>query len=293
MKPPAGPRAGWRVARGSRRRPFPAHGIRLSSASTSTRASTTARDQFAGTVHELIDGTRARIWNYTRGGQSHDGAPSPRPAMWPTRSRCSPAVRLDASLRAEVVHGRAEGAETAVDWVSLLPSARIRWLFAERRRLALVGGYARSANTLNLNWLAYGDPAAPVARVAAAARPGVLVARVGPGTGGNPSFSQIDDDLRRPYTDEFVVGLDAGRSQSLRFTLTGIARREGNLLAVVNTGVPMSGYSTIEIPDEYIFLRNPEDDRTLTVYNRLPSTFGQDTYVLTNPELEAADNYWR
>ena len=154
-----------------------------------------------------------------------------------------------------------------------------------------MGGYARSANTLNLNWLAYGDPAAPVARVAAAARPGVLVARVGPGTGGNPSFSQINEDLRRPYTDEFVVGLDAGRSQSLRFTLTGIARREGNLLAVVNTGVPMSGYSTIEIPDEYIFLRNPEDDRTLTVYNRLPSTFGQDTYVLTNPEVEAADNY--
>ena len=76
--------------------------------------------------------------------------------------------------------------------------------------------------------------------------------------------------------------------ESMRFTLTGIARREGNLLAVVNTGVPLSGYSTVEIPDEYIFLRNPEDDRMLTVYNRLPSTFGQDTYVLTNPELDAA-----
>ncbi len=123
-----------------------------------------------------------------------------------------------------------------------------------------------------------------MARVAAAARPGVLVARVGPGTGGNPSFSRIDDDLRRPYTDEFVVGVESGRRESMRFTLTGIARREGNLLAVVNTGVPVSGYSTIEIQDEYIFLRNPEDDRTLTVYNRLPSAFGRDTYLLTNPE---------
>jgi hypothetical protein len=254
-------------------------------------ASTTARDQFAGTVHELIDGVRARIWNY-----SAPQAESRRRAVTAAgyvadTIALTPAVRLDASLRAEVVHGRAEGAETAVDWVSLLPSARIRWLFAERRRLALVGGYARSANTLNLNWLAYGDPAGPVARVAAAARPAVLVARVGPGTGGNPLFSQIDEGLRRPYTDEVVVGLDAGRSQSLRFTLTGIARREGNLLAVVNTGVPVSGYSTIELEDEYVFLRNPEDDRTLTVYNRLPSTFGLDTYFLTNPEVEAADNY--
>ena len=57
---------------------------------------------------------------------------------------------------------------------------------------------------------------------------------------------------------------------------------------MVNTGVPASGYSTIEIQDEYIFLRNPEDDRTLTVYNRLPSAFGRDSYLLTNPELDAA-----
>jgi hypothetical protein len=252
------------------------------------RASTSTRDQFGGTVYELIDGVRARIWNYTapeaesqRGSFTVAGYVSDTIAL-------SPAVRLDASLRAEVVHGSADGAATSVNWLSLLPAARVRWQFAERGRLALVGGYARSANALNLNWLAYGDPAAHVARVAADARPAVIVARVGPGTGGNPLFSQIDDDLRRPYTDEFVVGLDSGRMESMRFTLTGIARREGNQLAVVNTGVPLSGYSTIEIPDEYIFLRNPEDDRILTVYNRLPSTFGQDTYVVTNPELDSA-----
>ena len=251
-------------------------------------ASTTARDQFAGTVHELIDGVRARTWNYATGPAESRRRAITAAGYVADTIALSPTVRLDASLRAEVVHGRAEGAAAAVDWMSLLPSARVRWLFAERRRLALVGGYARSANALNLNWLAYGDPAGPIARVAAAARPGVLVARVGPGTGGNPSFSQIDDDLRRPYTDEFAVGLDAGRSESMRFTLTGIARREGNLLAAVNTGVPISGYSTIEIPDEYIFVDTPDDDRTLTVYNRLPSTFGRDTYVLTNPELDAA-----
>ena len=85
-------------------------------------------------MHELIDGVRARIWNY--------GAPqaeSRRRAVTAAgyvadTIALTPAVRLDASLRAEVVHGRAECAETAVDWVSLLPSARIRWLFVIARQ---------------------------------------------------------------------------------------------------------------------------------------------------------------
>ena len=251
-------------------------------------ASTTARDQFAGTVYEFIDNVRERIWNYdTPSSESHRRAVTTS-GFAADRVQLSPTFTLDVSLRAEMVHGSAQGAATNVDWFSLLPAARVHWRFAERGQAALYGGYARSANALTLNWLAYGDPAAPVARVAAAARPGVLVARVGPGTNNNPSFSGIDEDLRRPYTDEFVVGVESGRPQSMRLALTGIARREGNLLAVVNTGVPASGYSTIEVEDEYIFLRNPEDDRTLTFYNRLPSTFGRDTYLLTNPELDAA-----
>ena len=274
--------AGVRLAPAAASRHQFEYGGDLDSASTSTR------DQFGGTVYELIDSVRARIWNYTAPQTESRRRAVTAAGFVSDRIALSPALTLDASLRAEVVHGSADGAATSVNWFSLLPAARIRWLFADRGRFALVGGFARSANALNLNWLAYGDPAAPVARIAADARPATIVARAGPGTGGNPLFSQIDADLRRPYTDEYVVGLDAGRIESMRFTLTGIARREGNLLAIVNTGVPLSGYTTIEIPDEYIFLRNPEDDRILTVYNRSPSTFGQDTYVVTNPELDAA-----
>ena len=220
-------------------------------------ASTSARDQFAGTVHELIDSSRARIWNYDTGpAESRRRAVTTSVYVADTIA-LSPTLTLAASLRTELVHGSAEGAETNVDWLSVLPAARVRWQFAERRRLALLGGYARSANTLTMNVLAYGDPAGPVARVAAAARPGVLVARVGPGTGGNPSFSQIDDDLRLPSTDEFVFGVESGRRESMRLTLTGIARRESNLLAVVNTGVPMTGYSAVEIEDEVHLSQEP------------------------------------
>jgi hypothetical protein len=251
-------------------------------------ASASARDQFAGTVYELIDNVRERVWNYDTPSLESRRRAVTTSAYAADAVKVSPTLTLDVSLRTEIVHGSAEGAATNVDWFSLLPAARVRWQFSERHRTGLVAGYARSANELTLNWLAYGDPAAPVARVAAAARPGVLVARVGPGTNGNPSFSGIDENLRRPYTDEFVAGIESGRRESMRLALTGIARREGNLLAVVNTGVPTSGYSTIELDDEYIFLRNPEDDRTLTVYNRLPTTFGRDTYLLTNPDLDAA-----
>jgi hypothetical protein len=254
-------------------------------------ASTAARDQFAGTVREFIYSEPARIWMYAGGlGESRRGVVTTSGYASDTIA-VLPSFTVDASVRAELVHGSAEGAATSVDWFSLLPAARLRWQVTEQGRFAVLGGYARAANALTLQWLAYGDPAAPFGVVAAAARPALVVSRVGPGTGGDPSFSQIDDDLRRPYTDEFVVGFEARRGASQRLTLTGIARREGNLMAVVNTGVPASGYSTIQVEDEYVFLRNPEDDRLLTFYNRLPTTFGRDTYVLTNPEVEAADSY--
>jgi hypothetical protein len=197
----------------------------------------------------------------------------------------------------ELVHGRARDAETAVDWFSALPAARIHWLFAERRRIAFVAGYARTANALTLNWLAFGDPAAPFGTVAAAAGsaggppatvPSAIVARIGPGTGGDPAFTRIDAGLRRPYTDEFVVGLESQRGASTRYTLTGIARRESNLLGVVDTGAPASSYSAVGIADAGQDLIDPSDDRTLTVYNRLPSTFGRDAYLLTNPGQQAA-----
>jgi hypothetical protein len=256
-------------------------GIDLDASSVSTT------DAFAGTVQEFVDTTPARLWTYpgsplashrrstTIGGFAHDTI------------HLSPNMTVDASLRAETIHGEAEGAATGVAWWSLLPDARLRWRFSDRHDLYLVGGYARRASALRLDWLAYGDPAAPVATIAAAGAPSIVVARVGPGTGGNPSFSAIDPGLGRPYTDEFVVGLER-RRPGTRYRLTGIARRESHLLGVVNTGVPQSSYSTIAIPDAGGDLVGTEDDRLLTVYNRQPSSFGQDRYLLTNPEQQAA-----
>jgi hypothetical protein len=114
---------------------------------------------------------------------------------------------------------------------------------------------------------------------------------VGPGTAGDPAFSQIDPKLKRPSTDEYVVGIESRRREWLRLSLMGVARRETDLIGAVDVGVPIAGYSTIGIPDPGHDFVSPADDQVLTVYNRLPSTFGQNRYLLTNPGQQAATAY--
>ena len=250
-------------------------------------SSTSLSDNYEGGVRESVDAFPARLWIYTPGGTSDRNVLSA--AGFASDRIALGTSTLDAGVRAELVHGSADGAATSITWFSLLPHAYLRWPLSERR--AFVFGYARSANALTQNWLAFGDPAAPTATVAAAAAPTVIVSREGPGTGGNPAFSGIDDGLKRPYTDEFIIGYEKRRSPSTRYTLTGIARREANLLGVDNTGVTAADYSTIAVPDAGQDLVGPTDDRTLLVYNRLPSSFGRDRYLVTNTGQEAATVY--
>ncbi len=251
-------------------------------------ATTTQANTFAGTVRETVNSLPARVWSYNAIDADPSRSSTSISAFASDQFTLSPRLSLDAAVRAEMVRGRADGAATSVSWLSLLPHAYLRLAFSDRRSLTL--GWARSANVLTHNWLAFGDPGAPTARVVATGAPNTLVARVGPGINGNPSFSDIDPDLKRPYTDEFVIGWEKRRSPQTRYTLTAIARREGNLLGVLNA-VGASSYATIGLPDAGKDLIDPSDDRTLTVYNRLPSSFGQDSYLVTNTGQPAAEVY--
>jgi hypothetical protein len=258
------------------------------------RSSLKTSDQFAGSIFEQLDSAPARIWAFT-----HPNAESRRHAtafaMFASdRLVVSPKMTLDAGLRFESVTGSADGAANGVSWLSLLPRVAVRWQLSEQKQLTLVGGYRRSGNRLNLDLLAYGDPAAPtgtVSRWRASQSATPLVDRIGPGTGGNPDFSVLDPDLKRPYTDEFVVGLEQRRRGWLRLGLTGVARREGNLIALVDRGVPITSYSTVGVPDPGHDFNDTVDDQILLFYNRLPSTFGLNQYVLTNPDLKAATTF--
>jgi len=121
---------------------------------------------------------------------------------------------------------------------------------------------------------------APQGSTALPATPGPLVARAGPGVGGDPTFSDIDAALERPQADELVIGIEVKPSDAVRLKLSGTARRERNFVGLLNIGDPR--YAVLGVFDPGGNLGSTEDDRFVPVYNRLPDSFGQDRYLLTN-----------
>lgn len=251
-----------------------------------TGATTSTSELFAGTAREFIDTTPARIWTVTAPTATSNRQTSTAYAFANDRIVLSPRASIDAGVRLEYVLGRVTGGATNVSWIDALPHLRYRFEVTKRRSITF--GYQRSGNQLTHNWLAFGDPGASTATVAAAAAPSIVVSRVGPGTAGNAAFSRVDDSLKRPVTDELTIAWERRHSERTRYTLTGIARWETHMLGVVNTGVPSSSYSTLSLPDAGKDLINPKDDRQLVVYNRLPVSFAQDAYLLTNPDQKRA-----
>jgi hypothetical protein len=246
-------------------------------------------DQFTGSIGELVDRTPARMWFFTHPDATSRSHATTIALFATDRIVLSPVLTVDAGIRFESTTGQADGAATGVAWRTLLPRAAIRWQFGNK---ALVAGYRRSANRLNLDLLSFGDPNAETAIVTrflpAPLAAAAIIDRVGPGTGGNPSFSRLDPNLKRPITDEYVIGIESARRGWLRMGLTGIARREANLIGVMDVGVPLTSYDTVGIPDPGHDFASPEDDQILIVYNRLPASYGRNEYVLTNSGERAA-----
>ena len=253
------------------------------------RAFLRTSDQFTGSIGEFVDRTPARRWFFTHPDQESRSHATTIALFATDRIILTPALTVEAGIRFESIAGRADGAASDVAWRTLLPRADLRWQFGNK---ALIGGYRRAANRLNLDLLSFGDPNAETATVTrfltAPLAAAAVIDRVGPGTGGIPTFSSIAQNLKRPYTDEYVIGIESQRRGWLRVGLTGIARREANLIAVRDVGVPLSSYSTIGIPDAGHDLASSDDDQILTAYNRLPETYGRNQYVLTNSGEQAA-----
>ncbi|MEP7306884.1 MAG: TonB-dependent receptor [Acidobacteriota bacterium] len=255
-------------------------------------ASATSRSSFNGRIGELIAGVPARVWDYTSPTVDSQWGQTSFVAYGADTITLRPGLTLEAGVRFEALRASAEGSASAIVWRNWLPRANLRWEIVDYAKIAAVAGFARYGNRLPLNDLAVGDPAAPFARVyrwdTNAASPrladlGPLVARVGPGTGGNNQFTAIDPNIVRPYMDEFVAGFESRPRAGTLIRLAALARREKQLLGLVNIGVPESAYIATAITD-------PGDDHAgkqqLPVYSRPSATFGLDRYLLTNP----ADN---
>jgi hypothetical protein len=254
------------------------------------RASARIGPAFAGAVSELIDGNRARIWQYSNtGGDSHRHATTVS-AFLVDRIALGPGRTLDASVGYDGVSGSAEQAVTGISWHNVLPRVALRWKRSESSFVTYVAGYRRAVDRLTLDTLAVGDPFAPTAAVSrwTAQSVGPVVARVGPGTGGDPAFSAIDPSLSRPTIDEVVAGVDVQLTPGIRGRIIGVAKHARHLFNLVDTGAPISSYTTFNVVDG-----RPEadgGDTLLPVYSRLPSSFGADRYLLTNNAVE--DDAW-
>ena len=243
---------------------------------------------FAGSFGELVDGERARMWTFTSAGidaRRHDTSFS---AFVVDRIQAGQRVSAELGLTYDGLHGSADGAAQGVSWHTLLPNGSLWWAATNSGHTWIFAAYRKAADALPLDTLAVGDPAASTGTVSAWTAQGVgpLVARVGPGTGGNAAFSAIDSAIDRPTTDEVTVGAEYRPAPSMRFRLAGVIKHQRNLIELINTGVPLSSYSVSTVVDG-----RPAADggnTLLPVYNRLPSSFGLDQYLLTNPSDEAA-----
>jgi hypothetical protein len=251
---------------------------------------------FSGVAGELVDGGPARVWRFANPGLESFRHAIGAAAFVSDRLTMTPRIVVDGGVRYDSVSGKADGASQGVSWNTLLPRAAVRWTLAGNWQPTFVAGFSRTAYRLPLDWLAFGDPAAPYADVfrwnAFSGSPstvttiGPLVARVGPGTGGDPDFSGIDAELKRPLADEIVAGVEVRPADGLRFELTGVARRERDLPGILNVGTPQ--YVVSGVLDPGANVGAIEDDRLVPVYNRRIESFGLDRYVLANGPQQAA-----
>jgi len=197
----------------------------------------------------------------------------------------SKTVTVEAALRFDRTAGQADGARRGITWNTLLPRTGVRWQASRRFPTAIYSAYAHTADTLRLEVLEHGDPAAPFADVYRwDGSVGPLVSRVGPGGG----LTMIDPSIERPITRELAFGIDTTLPHLPRLRATGIYVRRAKSLALLNVGVPASSYDLSHVSDPGADLLQPVDDQMLPIYNRAPATFGRDEYLLSNTDASPA-----
>ena len=267
-------------------RPLPTVGIDVEGAHVSVVP--TAITQ----IRELVDGVPARAWTFHSGSAGDDR----HLTMWAVHANEHLTFRrltLDLGVRLDAVTGAADASAGGIQWTTWLPRTMLRWHITDTAGLAVIAGYRRTAYQLPLNVLAIGDPAALVADVSAwnGGSIGPRIARIGPGTGGDATFTQIDPQLKRPTTDELVLALESRPLPGLQLQLARITKREQPLLGFVDTGVPSSGYTAFQVPDPDFLAFHSFGAPQVTVYNRPPGSDGRDRYLLTNQAGDPA-RFW-
>ncbi len=104
-----------------------------------------------------------------------------------------------------------------------------------------------------------------------------------------PARNEVDPDLAQPVTDELTLGIERLLPWDITLGLTGIWRRERNLIEDVDIGVPESAWTPVHHLDPgRDFVRGSADDVPITLWLQDPSTLGQSRFLLTNPGIGAS-----
>ncbi len=242
---------------------------------------------------ELLDGGAARVWEVTAPLESRRHLTDF--AFFAT-DRFTIGTRgfLEAGLRFDATSGSTDGATQGISWNQLSPRLAARFEILTDGQLTFIGSAGRYRHRLGLSHLAWGDPAAPSGAnylwndrngdaIFQAEERGALISRIGPGA-PDGALTAIDPSLAPPFTEEVFLGLASRITDTWTARFVAFARREKSLVETVNVGVPESAYSVFFIPDPGGDIVGPDDDQLLPAYDRDPASFGEDRYLLTNPE---------
>ena len=237
-------------------------------------------------VAELVGGLPARVWVFQPAAGDSQRALRAW-TLYANDEMTTSTLTADVGVRFDASTASATGAANGIDWKTLSLRVAARW--APGAGWIATGGYSRYRPQLSLALAGWGDPNAPAADVYRwtdangngvydPGELGTLVARAG----SNAAVAGIDPALTPPHTDEFVLGIEHAVGPAGHVRATATVRRTRGLIEALNTGVPLSSYGQFGVPDAGADLAGAADDQVLTVYNRLPATFGLDHFLLTN-----------
>jgi hypothetical protein len=198
-------------------------------------------------------------------------------------------LSIDLGLLADFSRGSIPYSGRLIAWNSLSAHAAFAMVLPDLQWLIVRGGYSRRYAPLAGHYLDFGDPHALSGAeyqwrdlngdgTFEAGEQGSLLRRFG------GQYSSISPSVGRPYGDEINVDIEARLPAQSVARLHLYRRDDKHRIAAVNLGVPAQSFSPRVITDP-----GPDgipgtfDDQRFAVYEQNPSTFGQDSFLLTNP----------
>jgi hypothetical protein len=252
-------------------------------------------------VGELVDGRPARAWLYTTDGQSSRWG-GRELAFWATDEiPVTSTVDIDLALRASASSAARDGTSADIPWRALSPAVSGTWRIRPNGRLTFMAGYARYAPRFPLNYLRFGDPHGLTGTVHrwtdlnqdARLQPGevgMTVAAVGQCC-ANGRLNTIAGDLHPPPISEVRGALETRLTDHLVLRLGGTDRRQTGVIQPVNSAYRAGNYSVTYVEDPGLNRLLTDDDQMLPIANRLPPSFGTDSYVLQNVDGNKAKDH--